>query len=127
MAEWSIAPHSKCGIRATVSGVRIPPSPPILHEKWLVLRGFRKNKPISSHIPSLILNGWHLENENEFFFPRKFNSGDQAIQCQFRTLSAVHPIADKRGAVGLSAMCQERTLALRQTASLFDHLVGASE
>jgi hypothetical protein len=22
------APHSKCGIRATVSGVRIPPSPP---------------------------------------------------------------------------------------------------
>ncbi len=23
------APHSKCGIRATVSGVRIPPSPPI--------------------------------------------------------------------------------------------------
>src|SRR5215471_17086032 len=28
VAEWSIAPHSKCGIRATVSGVRIPPSPP---------------------------------------------------------------------------------------------------
>jgi hypothetical protein len=23
------APHSKCGIRVTVSGVRIPPSPPI--------------------------------------------------------------------------------------------------
>ena len=30
VAEWSIAPHSKCGIRATVSGVRIPPSPPVL-------------------------------------------------------------------------------------------------
>ena len=29
VAEWSIAPHSKCGIRATVSGVRIPPSPPV--------------------------------------------------------------------------------------------------
>ncbi len=28
VAEWSIAPHSKCGIRATVSGVRIPPFPP---------------------------------------------------------------------------------------------------
>jgi hypothetical protein len=28
VAEWSIAPHSKCGIRATVSGVQIPPSPP---------------------------------------------------------------------------------------------------
>jgi hypothetical protein len=28
VAEWLNAPHSKCGIRATVSGVRIPPSPP---------------------------------------------------------------------------------------------------
>ena len=26
--EWSIGPHSKCGVRATVPGVRIPPSPP---------------------------------------------------------------------------------------------------
>ena len=29
VAEWSIAPHSKCGILARVSGVRIPPSPPL--------------------------------------------------------------------------------------------------
>ena len=29
VAEWLNAPHSKCGIRATVSGVRIPPSPPL--------------------------------------------------------------------------------------------------
>jgi hypothetical protein len=29
VAEWSIAPHSKCGILARVSGVRIPPSPPV--------------------------------------------------------------------------------------------------
>ena len=29
VAERLNAPHSKCGIRATVSGVRIPPSPPI--------------------------------------------------------------------------------------------------
>ena len=28
VAEWLIAPHSKCGILARVSGVRIPPSPP---------------------------------------------------------------------------------------------------
>ena len=26
--EWSIGPHSKCGVRATVPGVRIPPFPP---------------------------------------------------------------------------------------------------
>jgi len=30
VAEWLKAPHSKCGIRATVSGVRIPPSPPFI-------------------------------------------------------------------------------------------------
>jgi hypothetical protein len=29
VAEWSIAPHSKCGVRASVPGVRIPPSPPV--------------------------------------------------------------------------------------------------
>src|ERR1700741_3564503 len=28
VAEWSNAPHSKCGLRATVTWVRIPPSPP---------------------------------------------------------------------------------------------------
>ena len=28
VAEWSIAPHSKCGMGATPSGVQIPPSPP---------------------------------------------------------------------------------------------------
>ncbi len=33
MAEWSIAPHSKCGVRASVPGVRIPPSPP----EWLLV------------------------------------------------------------------------------------------
>src|SRR5207253_1062739 len=30
VAEWSNAPHSKCGIGASLSGVRIPPSPPAL-------------------------------------------------------------------------------------------------
>jgi hypothetical protein len=34
VAEWLKAPHSKCGIRVTVSGVRIPPSPP-LHRSLL--------------------------------------------------------------------------------------------
>ena len=32
VAEWLKAPHSKCGIRATVSGVQIPPSPPAIFE-----------------------------------------------------------------------------------------------
>jgi hypothetical protein len=30
VAEWLKAPHSKCGVRVTVPGVRIPPSPPAL-------------------------------------------------------------------------------------------------
>ena len=37
MAEWSKAPHSKCGIRATVSWVRIPPSPPYILDDCIVL------------------------------------------------------------------------------------------
>ena len=28
VAEWLKAPHSKCGVGASLSGVRIPPSPP---------------------------------------------------------------------------------------------------
>ena len=31
VAEWLKAPHSKCGVPARVSGVRIPPSPPEPH------------------------------------------------------------------------------------------------
>jgi hypothetical protein len=37
VAEWSIAPHSKCGVRASVPGVRIPPSPPTVSLKHLIL------------------------------------------------------------------------------------------
>ena len=37
VAEWSIAPHSKCGVRVTVPGVRIPPSPPFYSVKFLFL------------------------------------------------------------------------------------------
>jgi hypothetical protein len=35
VAEWLKAPHSKCGIRVTVSGVRIPPSPPVICVKHM--------------------------------------------------------------------------------------------
>ena len=39
VAEWLKAPHSKCGIGATLSGVRIPPSPPLyLNKKLITLR-----------------------------------------------------------------------------------------
>jgi hypothetical protein len=32
VAEWLNAPHSKCGMGATPSGVQIPPSPPLIIE-----------------------------------------------------------------------------------------------
>src|SRR3984885_16052622 len=43
VAEWSNAPHSKCGIGASLSGVRIPPSPPQI-QKALIWRVFLRNK-----------------------------------------------------------------------------------
>ena len=38
VAEWSNAPHSKCGIGASLSGVRIPPSPPSHFDSEKVLQ-----------------------------------------------------------------------------------------
>jgi hypothetical protein len=35
VAERLKAPHSKCGIGASLSGVRIPPSPPYILDKLL--------------------------------------------------------------------------------------------
>src|SRR5512133_2972586 len=43
VAEWSNAPHSKCGIGASLSGVRIPPSPPIPDEKPGTCSWFNSN------------------------------------------------------------------------------------
>ena len=48
MPEWSIGPHSKCGVRVTVPGVRIPLSP---------LRGFDKKPmiPVSSTLTGIFV------------------------------------------------------------------------
>ncbi len=32
VSEWLKEPHSKCGLRVTVAGVRIPPSPLYIHQ-----------------------------------------------------------------------------------------------
>ena len=71
MPEWSIGPHSKCGVRATVPGVRIPLSPQRINrsdgwffflirgkvQEWLnwpawkaskPLKGFRGSNPLLS-------------------------------------------------------------------------------
>ena len=49
-------------------------------------------------------------------------SGQKQTYRQVSTMSAVTPIADMTGAVGLSAICQKRT-----SRHIFDHLVGAGE
>lgn len=41
MPEWSIGPHSKCGVRATVPGVRIPLSPQIT----LIIKALQIRRP----------------------------------------------------------------------------------
>ncbi len=46
VAERLNAPHSKCGIRVTVSGVRIPPSPPAALSYFICCRGRARAKRI---------------------------------------------------------------------------------
>src|SRR5678809_964726 len=54
VVEWLKAPHSKCGVRASVPWVRIPPCPPARQGKskfqWLSLMGFEIN---CTHLPFL--------------------------------------------------------------------------
>ena len=52
VAEWSIAPHSKCGVRVTVPGVRIPPSPPLFSVRALILLiQFVGGQPLPHQMP----------------------------------------------------------------------------
>ena len=59
VAEWSNAPHSKCGMGVTPSGVRIPPSPPLIakkHFKSWIYRGPRLtalSRALSQHFGGL--------------------------------------------------------------------------
>ena len=56
MAEWLKAPHSKCGVRATVSGVRIPPSPPVnlkFKQIFFAPSLTHNAKPIHSVLPTM--------------------------------------------------------------------------
>jgi hypothetical protein len=54
VAEWLKAPHSKCGIRVTVSGVRIPPSPPdtiVIAELFAFIRWQPPERPRNGRGP----------------------------------------------------------------------------
>jgi hypothetical protein len=45
VAEWLNAPHSKCGIGASLSGVRIPPSPPVhCSPLFAIIRNSKQNQ-----------------------------------------------------------------------------------
>ena len=48
VAEWLNAPHSKCGIGATLSGVRISPSPPATHSRRSAIGRPRPLDPLKS-------------------------------------------------------------------------------
>ena len=40
LPEWSIGPHSKCGVRATVPGVRIPHFPQNVRKMYSIFYGY---------------------------------------------------------------------------------------
>src|SRR5215207_6211521 len=56
VAERLNAPHSKCGIRATVSGVRIPPSPPLRSQSRFHSKHLRRKTAEVSTFPPHILS-----------------------------------------------------------------------
>ena len=56
VAEWSNAPHSKCGVRATVPWVRIPPSPPRTPSTGLVYQVSAENPRGSAGFRAAIRN-----------------------------------------------------------------------
>lgn len=51
VAEWLNAPHSKCGIGASLSGVRIPPSPPPSSPRQMV-RAFDLQRSVATCDPA---------------------------------------------------------------------------
>src|ERR1035441_290571 len=74
VAERLNAPHSKCGIRATVSGVRIPPSPPVsLNAKSLKNRG--------SGLPEQAA-GWPVTSNHPTVVGRGPRSGDESAAIE---------------------------------------------
>ncbi len=54
VAEWLNAPHSKCGMGASPSGVRIPPSPPVQPVVQLLLLFFLKAFGVLPNSPYIL-------------------------------------------------------------------------
>ena len=72
MAEWLKAPHSKCGIGATLSGVQIPLSPPLYSCIFF-------GKIVPSTFPPLIF----LKNRRFYLFKVHPNSRNAKTLQQF--------------------------------------------
>jgi hypothetical protein len=66
VAEWLKAPHSKCGIRATVSGVQIPPSPPFRLHNCLIYLDL-----LSSDDPPNCFSNCHRDRHQAFWARQK--------------------------------------------------------
>jgi hypothetical protein len=83
VAEWSIAPHSKCGVRASVPGVRIPPSPPDAPDNYLFYYRISQNCLVMpQHLPQ---HGFWVAQESE---PRRSGASLFSVTGKRRRLPA---------------------------------------
>ncbi len=99
VAEWLKAPHSKCGIRVTVSGVRIPPSPPRERASSPQSRTARRVRAFgiaSSRWLVQIVSCWDLKDHG------RSNQHERAAELASNTTeprtSRLHDAASKLGA-----------------------------
>jgi hypothetical protein len=105
VAEWLKAPHSKCGVRVTVPGVRIPPSPPNYQYFQLLIGGFLENprRGLGSEIGS-----------RPFFRPdRQPLAGKRALRP---------PLGDCKGVEGRASGVLRRSPAARGCRPVYRNL-----
>src|SRR3954468_15718582 len=88
VAERLNAPHSKCGIRATVSGVRIPPSPPVISLKSQEFSQSRSDLQTTKQVS--LSHPCHRETDcalySQTWFPLAGSGPAHGVSCPLQVL-----------------------------------------
>ncbi len=113
VAEWSNAPHSKCGIRATVSGVRIPPSPPATIDFIDKFR-FRRHSAYSHAYIAALVQTWTYEKRPRrvVVCHRVFAKSSAWLRFVFRRLGVPAATSDVVANFRLGAVQSERNRSI---------------